>query len=402
VWRNRRAEVGESGFTVAEVLIASAVLLVVVIAAMSAIQVAANASLRSQRRVEAMALASKQVELARNLPFDQVACNPSQNGLPAGSIPGVEKSGIYTITSNIAYGTYGASPASMYKTMSVTVSWSTPTSGSVSASTMISGASGTQDYNFGNVSLQVVSDVASAPLAGVTVQLTDPNGRHYSQVTTGSGVASFIYVPSGNISFVSTYPGRFVDAPISPTCVANVSTAYGPVVAHSYRTGTIRFLDTSGTPYPNLPVALTAGPSTVDPVTTDSNGYATFSQELINGTYTVGITHQYYTIPGATYLTINGADVSMNVNLLVQPGTVRCLDNTAKNAGASGTVYVWNPDGTLYASGAAQKSQSYYATLTPTPPNINPRKYYFTNTNSYVATNALTVTPGQYYQITVY
>lgn len=389
-WRHDR------GFTVAELVVASAILLFSVTASISGIMFAATSAQMSQRRTEALNIANQQIELARNLGFDDVATIVPSNGLPAGKIPALQTIGAYTVTIDIAYGTYGASSAARYKTMSAVVSWSTPTSGSVTVSSMIAGASGTQDYNFGAVSVSVQDESTPAkPVAGATVWLTDASSRTYSIVTTSSGVAQFAYLPSGNITISVLKPGFAIDTLTAPTCVANTTTAYGPLIAHALRTGFIKLLSPAGAPVTGVTVGLSAGPTTVTSVQSDSTGYATFPSMLIKGTYTIGITDANYQLGAATYLVVGTTDPNINVTLAVKPSTV-----TATLA-AKGTVYVWNAGGTLNTSLATTSSKPYTSVFTLTNPDIQPKVYYFTKTNVFATTTSATVTPGSTYAVTV-
>jgi len=77
----------DEGFTIAELLVAVVVLLIVVTAVISGIMFASQSSMVSGRRVDALSLANQQIELARNLPFDEVSTIDPTNGLPAGKVP---------------------------------------------------------------------------------------------------------------------------------------------------------------------------------------------------------------------------------------------------------------------------------------------------------------------------
>jgi hypothetical protein len=386
----------DKGFTVAEIIVASAILLFTATATISGVMFAAESAQMSQRRTEALNLANGQLELARNLSFDDVATVEPSNGLPAGKVPGSQTIGEYTVTIDIAYGTYGASTAARYKTISVEASWGLPVPGSVVVSSMIAGASGIQDYNFGSVSLTVQDEGSPAKGAsGVIVWLTDANSHTYSVMTTDSGVAQFTYIPSGNISFSSIKAGYTVDAPTAPTCVANATTNYGPVTAHAARTGTIRCLSPAGDPVAGVTVDLSAGPNTVTSVQSDANGNATFSSALMKGTYKVGITHASYQVPTAQVLTVGSTDVSLSVTLAVKPSTVTATANS------KGTIYVWSADGTLIDSTGTASKKPYSATFILTNPDIEPTVYYFTTKNTFATTTIATVSPGQTYSIAV-
>jgi hypothetical protein len=371
-------------------------MLFTVTASISGVMFAARATQLSERKSEALNIANQQIELARNLPFDEIATVEPSNGLPAGKVPGVQSVGPFTVTIDVAYGTYGASAAARYKTIAATVSWSEPTSGSVTVSSMIAGASGTQAYNFGIVTLTVQDEATPAKgVPGVTVWLTDSANRSYYAATSSTGTVQFTYVPSGNITFTMTKPGYVVDSLTSPTCVANTTTAYGPVTAHALRTGLVQCLSPAGAPVGGVSVALTAGPNTVSPALTDASGYATFPSALIKGSYTIGVTHNSYQLATSKILTVVAADAQTSVTLSVKPASVTAT------ASAKGTIYVWNVGGTLNTSMGTSTSKPYAAVFSLTNPDIQPKVYYFTTSNTYAMTTSATITPGTAYSVTV-
>lgn len=391
--RRHVAALHDRAFTVVELVAASVVLLVVLTAVLAGITTAAQSAQMSERRTEALNIANQQIELARNLPFDEAATVVPSNGVPSGKIPGLQTIGVYTATIDIAYGTYEANVAARYKTIAVVVSWSSPVAGSVALSSIIAGSSGTQDYNFGTVSLQVMDEGAPARgVAGVIVELKDVNGRTYDVATGPTGIATFAYVPSGNITLSATKPGYLVDAPASPTCVANTTTAYGPVTAHALRTGVVRCLSSGGTPVADVTVGLSGGPNAVSSVLSDAGGLATFPGLLIKGTYTIGVMPGTYQLDSGGMLTIGATDANMSITLAVKPATVTAT------VSANGTVYVWNEAGTLNTSMATSSKK---AVFTLTNPDIQPKLYYFTKANAFSKAALVTVTPGQTYSIAV-
>lgn len=392
-WGRESAPRSAAGFTVVEIVIASAILLVVVMATMTSIAFASQSAQMSERRSEALAIANQQIEFARNLSFDDIATVVPANGLPAGKIPGSQTIGAYTVNTAVSYGTYQASSAARYKSMTVTVSWSSPTSGSVTLSTLIAGASGTQDYNFGTVVLSV-TDESGSKVSGVQVILTDANSRSYSVVTTSTGTAEFDYVPAGAVTCTATKCGVLIDsAGTSLTCTANQVTTYA-VTAHTPHAGSIKVLASSGKLLSGIVVAL-SGPTSPPSQTTDANGVVTFTS-LIAGTYTVATTANTYYAAYSGSLTISGADTSVNATLTTNPATVTATRSS------SGTIYLWSASKSLIGSAVASGSKSSYkATFTITNPDDSSVTYYFTKTNTFATTNPLVVTAGGTLSVTV-
>jgi hypothetical protein len=371
----RRSSSWEGGFTVAEILMASVILLIIVTGAMSGIIFASQASAMSARRVEATSLASQQIELARNLPFDDVSTVVPSNGLPAGDIQTPVTVGPYTVTTTVAYGAYGAVAAARYKTITVTVSWTDPVPGSITVSSVVAGASGTQDYNFGTVKIWTLENGSSAdPLSGVSVQLTDINNRTYSVVTTASGVATFDYVPSGSITVNASLVGYLADTLMSPSCVANTITTL-PVSLHRVRTAVITCTAQSGKKLSGM--SLTVNGATK---TTDVNGTASFS--VIDGSNAITAAGNASFAATSDLVTVSGADVAKTVVYTAKTATVNATTPTK-----SGTIYVYNSAGTLVTSKAAGSTSPYTATFTFQHADDNPVTYDLSRSNVWHVTD---------------
>jgi hypothetical protein len=92
------------GFTFVEVLVGTAILLVVFIGLYGAFQLGLKVVGQSRARVTATALANQKIEIAKNLPYNQVG---TIGGIPSGSIPETEiitRNNIdYTVKTTIGY-----------------------------------------------------------------------------------------------------------------------------------------------------------------------------------------------------------------------------------------------------------------------------------------------------------
>jgi hypothetical protein len=130
-------------------------------------------------------------------------------------------------------------------------------------------------------------------------------------------------------------------------------------------------------------------------VLSDASGYATFPTELLQGSYTIGITHASYQMSAAQNLVVGTTDARLSLTLAVKPSTVTATRST------KGTVYVWNASGTLNTSMASASSKPYTAVFTLTNPDIQPKVYYFTSVNAFSTATSTTVSPGQSYAVTV-
>lgn len=93
-----------SGLTLIEVLIGTALMLIIFISIFGLIRFGIKLVGQSKARVTATALANQKIELARNLPYDQVG---TEGGIPSGSIPETEtlvRNKIsYTVKTTVVY-----------------------------------------------------------------------------------------------------------------------------------------------------------------------------------------------------------------------------------------------------------------------------------------------------------
>jgi len=392
-----RGAAGDAGFTVVEIVVATAILLTVVTAAMGGIMFSSTTTMMNERRSEALMLANSQIELARNLPFDEVATVVPSNGLPAGEIASPITSGVYTVVTDVRYGVYGALDASRYKSISTVVSWDAPRAGSVTVSSLVAGASETQDYNFGTIVFKVVDEASPAnPVVGVTVGMTDVHDKVYTGVTDTTGTVTFKYVPSGDVDFTGSKPGLYVDA-ITGTCYANqVSSPPIQSIAHPYRVGTISVRSANGNAAPaGLTVTLSGGPNTPSPtyLVTGADGNVMFTG-LIKGTYNIALKDSAASAryveqsSGTNKLTIGTSDTAMNLTAATSPVTVTVT------LIAKGTVYCYNLNGVLNQSKATRTSSPYTATITLTNKDEKPTTYYFQKSSPCTSSGPEPITAG--------
>lgn len=127
IFNNRK----NSGITLVEVLIGTALLALIFFGVFGLIQLSFKLIAQSKARVTATALANQKIELARNLAYNQIG---TVGGIPAGSIPEnetVTRNGVaYTIKTTVTYvddpfdNTFPSDPLPWdYKKIKVAVSW---------------------------------------------------------------------------------------------------------------------------------------------------------------------------------------------------------------------------------------------------------------------------------------
>jgi len=122
----------KNGFTFIDVLVGTALLVIVMVGIFGAFQLLFKVLFQSQSRIVALSLANEQIEIIRNLSYQDIG---SQGGIPAGQIPQTREEEVnnrlYAIATEIIYVDDpfdGLSPedesAADYKKARVEVSWS--------------------------------------------------------------------------------------------------------------------------------------------------------------------------------------------------------------------------------------------------------------------------------------
>ena len=146
-----RVLAADDGFSLAELIIAVSVMLVVCIGVLSAVSFAATAMRNAAVKDAALSVATNQVEFARSLSFDNVGIS---GGTPNGTLPSTftttTAQGSVTVTETVDYVAdtydstsvrYGKAPTKyLVKRLRVRVSWSAGIPGSVALDTLMTGA----------------------------------------------------------------------------------------------------------------------------------------------------------------------------------------------------------------------------------------------------------------------
>ncbi len=122
----------KKGFSLIDVLVGTALLVIVMVGIFGAFQLLFRVLAQSQGRIVALSLANEQIEIIRNLPYQDIG---TEGGIPAGQLPQTREENInnrlYTIATEIIYIDNpfdGTSPddetAADYKKGRIEVSWS--------------------------------------------------------------------------------------------------------------------------------------------------------------------------------------------------------------------------------------------------------------------------------------
>jgi len=167
-----------SGLTLIESLIGIALLLIVFISIFILIQLGIKLTSQSKARISATALANQKLELARNLPYDEVG---TMGGIPAGSIPESE----IIVRNNIAYAvkttvvyvddafddTFPDDPLAWdYKRVRVKVSWSEFLGGEIFFQTDVA-PRGVETTSGGGIISILVFDANGQPVPQADIQI---------------------------------------------------------------------------------------------------------------------------------------------------------------------------------------------------------------------------------------
>ncbi|NTW29095.1 MAG: hypothetical protein HGA39_07010 [Coriobacteriia bacterium] len=202
----------EDGFTVAEVLISLAILLIVVMGVLTALEYSAWTTQQNAMRQGAVELANKTLEKARTIPYAELGTHYPDGtyGDPPGSIPTSTTVGDYTVVTSVSWVRDPVSHRATYKDVQVTVSWQKPHASSVFVET---GVFGKNSYvNSGDVQIHVLdADDLSAQIAGAAVTLTPATGVTRWETTLTDGIAFFGYVPSGATGVAAALTGWMAD-----------------------------------------------------------------------------------------------------------------------------------------------------------------------------------------------
>lgn len=343
--RLQPARKGENGFSVAELVVAVAILFVVTVSIMGTLSFASTSDVQTTRRQGAVDLANAKIEAARNLAYDDVG---TVGGNPAGVIPSPETVGPYTVTTVVTYA-FDSSGDATYKLIRVTVSWTTPASGSIVMDSAIYGSS-TAVLNNATLKVTVLDALNSnAPISGADV-FVDPSLGDLMDVPTGSdGVATFGYVPSGYTGVDVQLDGWVFDTAQFESIMVTPATP-AQITVNGYRDSTQGFLVTNGSNGPALPnanVTITEWNSGVSGATqqdqTDSSGLASFSglfpSTVRTYTYSVDCTG-YVSATGSFSIPTAGA---ANANIVVPLNPVGAvaitvLDSKTGSALSNATV----------------------------------------------------------------
>jgi prepilin-type N-terminal cleavage/methylation domain-containing protein len=210
----------QRGTTLIEVLVGTAIIGLVFSFAITAFMLSADKLTRSKIRILAAALANEQMEIIRNLPFDQVG---TQGGSPSGNLPQNQQ----IVRSNITFSVAiivdwvddpfdGQIPADTtptdYKKVEVVISWANSGSANVKLTSNFSPKGVEAAANTGSILISVF-DASGLPVSQADITLTNNNlspAINLTRQTDDSGNYQFIgYPPDLNNYHIAVTKGGY-------------------------------------------------------------------------------------------------------------------------------------------------------------------------------------------------
>jgi len=341
----------ESGFTIAELVIASAILIVVATSIMGALAFASTASAATARRETALQIANRHLEQARTMPYVLLG---TRNGDPVGSLDPIEHDGDYTIATYVEYARSPVTLVAASKMVQITVSWTTPHPGSVRVETNIGGRD--SYLSNGDVTVHVIDDFTNEPVHGATIVILPSVGVSRTKSTDSEGVAAwFGHVPQGNCTITGTCPGYLlVNSFTNPVGISPDRDNPFVIRAIKLNTGVVPVKNSLNQPLGGVLVKIVGPTGGTFTATSGADGLARFT-DLQKDTYTVTGTLTGYT-SGTTNLAVLGGGLeytaspsltmTKNATLKVTcvdqagaalPGALVTLSGAAALTGTTGT-----------------------------------------------------------------
>ncbi len=320
----KRSRTGDRGFTVVEFVAAAAILLIIAMSVMSVFAYATQASQSSAVRVDALNLANERLELARNLPYDEVGVI-NADGTPP-DIPGaietpVEVGGRFVVDTDVSWARDPDTGRALYKEVLVTVSWGEDSDSRIELSSNIFGKSSL--VNTGDLSVLVLDAETNEAMSGVAVVITPVSGTARSIATDDAGEAFYGYLSTGEYQLQCTKAGYIYDSAAlsSVNVAADLLTS---VVVRMQRPSSARItvVDDSDVPIPGATVTLSRSGAPDRTATTSVSGAVDFD-DLLVADYTATAVKDGYSQGSVTVaISAGGQALSQTIKLTARRGLV--------------------------------------------------------------------------------
>lgn len=275
----------DDGFSVMEFVTAAMVLFIVAVGVLGAMSFASASSQSSALKTSALNIANQRLEQARNLPYDSVGVHYASGELgdPAGSILTPEAVGDFTVETEVGWARDPDTGLSLYKQVSVVVSWTEGLGGSVSLSTNIFGKS--ELVNTGDLSFEIRDLDSNDLMQGAKVTISPASGSSRAVTTGADGVAFFGHLPTGTYTVSVTKSGYIFD-PASVGTVTVTADLLTGVVGYLQHPSDLQVSVTSDgtTPISGVALTLTLPGGSTRTATSNGSGSASFDN-LVVGSY---------------------------------------------------------------------------------------------------------------------
>jgi prepilin-type N-terminal cleavage/methylation domain-containing protein len=393
---------GSGGFTLVELVVAMAILVVVLIGVLGSLEFAARATQQASVRQGAMQLATQRIEYARNIPYQVLGTKNADGsfGDPAGILPAdgesvVTSSGAYAVAYRVWWMRESdpnpAAQTVMYKKVSVTVSWTAPNAASVSVETAIYGI----DTNavVGDVQILAQDAESLGALSGVSVMIDPVSGPNRTVTTGGDGYVLFGQVPYGAITtMTAALSGYMADYSAfgAHTVAPNVVNTWVMPMQRS-KNATVHVQNDGGGTIQGASVMLTNQERGISygPFVTDASGNTPLIPNLWNATGGGYIaTATYNGNSASSTFTVRTTDTSVSSTVVIRTQaqiTVTVMDNLTGLALPGATVGMTGPvnpadDGSGTSAGG---TKTYTVTRSGTYTIVASKANYLTQTVSF-------------------
>jgi hypothetical protein len=343
----------ESGVTIIELMVSSAILFIAAIGVVAALTFSASASAQSAQRSAALDLATFKLEQARSIAYDKVGTvngNPDGDLLevdpPVGSAARADGFRIYT---EVDWSRDSSSGAAEYKNVKITVAWDYPRPGSISLASAIYGT--TLLANVGDMRVFAREALTLNPIHMARVAVI-PKGRTVQAIkfTSTTGEAFYGRIPIGVAKQVTVSASGWVFEPFTLPTIAPNEVTYLWVYARRPATAIIHVVDNvSGAPIEHAYVTLTGTSGTPIVVETGADGAAHFTSLYpFADAYIVGVTARSRTPVSATIGPMtDGGSYEATITMMppAPPGSLRILvtDSTGSTPLNLAWVHVAGP-----------------------------------------------------------
>jgi len=344
----RKLKRSEQGFTVAELMVATAILFFALAAIIGGVQFAAASTQQSTMRERAVNLGNRVIEQARIMDYDYVGVDtigaPVFGDLNVRAKQFLDDEGFRGLSDVDVQVVYARDADNMptYKVVTAIVSWEQPffkgLESEVKVESAITGKS--TDMDTGHVCVTVKDRETEQPINGARVEITHETGgslrpQYTGQLGNQPGEALFAYVPTGLISDRAVtvnddYIMNYDELPDRLEVEAGTMLKF-TVYAERKASGKVHVVDDEGKPISGATVRLSGNNFLGGDRDTDAEGQADFLRELLpNQIYRVMAWHDdSYPNPGYASLVVKSSDETAEATVILT--RARTLNVTVKN-----------------------------------------------------------------------